>query len=205
MASFSVKFEIEIQMRDTRRILIIKSHNSPISDTTSELVGKMAPSHLYKVVPAIEEVTVLIGTDTKKAPPKSPEERLQAAMEDWGNLERRVYNSLSWNIRRHPGLFTGEWRVLYCPHGNSTISAMVIAMLTGIFGQAPEIINQISHMGELVPVAGLPLIDLEKMRQSGRKLRDLGDQVLQDRESGGKPATFARGGNIGEETHHATT
>lgn len=194
-----MKFQIDISMKDTRRILIVKSHNSPLSDATSELVAKMAPSG-YNVIPAIEEVTLLVGTDTKKVPPSTPEERLQAAMEDWSNLERRVYNAISWNIRRYPELFSGEWRVLYCPHGNATIASLVVGMLTGIFGQAPEILHQISHMGGLVPVTGLPLVDLEKARQSGRKLRDLGDQILQD-----KPATRARGGTIGEETHHATT
>ena len=180
-----IKFEISIPMRDTRRILVVKSHNNSLSDSTSELIARMAPSG-YNIVPAIEEVTLLIGTDVKKAPPKSPEERLQHAMEDWGNLERRVYNSISWNIRRRPELFSGEWRVLYAPHGNATIAAMVIAQLTGIFGQAPEILHQLSHMGELVPVVGLPLIDLEKVRQSGRKLRDLGDQILQESGPAGK-------------------
>jgi len=194
----NVKFEISISMRDTRRILVIKSHNSPLSDATSELVARLAPEE-YKIVPSIEEVTVLVGTDTKKAPPKTQEERLRSAMEDWGNLERRVYNALSWNIRRHPELFTGEWRVLYCPHGNATITSMVVALLTGIFGQAPEIVNQLSHMGELVPVVDLPLIDLEKVRQSGRKLRDLGDQILRDREQAGRPATHARGMIEGKE------
>lgn len=191
-----MKFEIDIPMKDTRRILIVKSHNSPLSDATSELVARLAPAG-YSVIPAIEEVTLLVGTDTKKNPPATPEERLQSAMEDWSNLERRVYNAISWNVRRRPDLFSGEWRVLYCPHGNATIANLVVGMLTGIFGQAPEILHQISHMGSLVPVVGLPLVDLEKARQSGRKLRDLGDEILQQET---KPATLARG-KMSTETH----
>lgn len=198
----TVTFEITVSLKDTRRVLVVKSHNMPLSDPTSEVVARVAPADLYNVVPPIEEVTVLVGTDTKRVTYKTIEEKLRAAMADFADIDRRVYNSLSWNIRRKPECFTGDWRVIYVPHGNTTIGIMVVCALQGIFGRLPEIMNQVSNCGELIPVAEQPLIDLEKVKQSGRKLREIADMQLRDNEH---RATSARRGMIsGEESHHAT-
>jgi hypothetical protein len=194
-------FEIKVSTRDTRRILIVKSHNQPLSDATSEVIAKLAPSDLYRVVTPIEEATVLVGTDTKRCTYKNVEEKIRAAMADFSDMDRRVYNSLSWNIRRKPELWAGDWRVIYIPHGNTTIGVMVVCALQGIFGRLPELVNQISHAGELIPVAELPLIDLDKVKQSGRKLRDLADNLLREQEESPRPANRGRDIMKSEETH----
>jgi len=202
MAEEYLTFEIKVSTRDTRRVLIVKSHNQPLSDATSEVIAKLAPADLYKVCPPIEEATVLVGTDTKRCTYKNVEEKIRAAMADFSDMDRRVYNSLSWNIRRRPELWAGDWRVIYVPHGNTTIGIMVVCALQGIFGRLPELVNQISHAGELLPVAELPLIDLDKVKQSGRKLRDLADNLLRDQEDH-RPASKGRDMMKAEEETHS--
>lgn len=180
-----VKFEVEVCLKDTRRILLVKSHSGQPSMATSQMIVSLAPVDEYKILPPIEDVQILIAQEKTRGQSRTPEERVQAAVKDFGqDLRTRVYNAIMWHLRRRPDLFEADWRVLYFPHGDARIALMVTHALYGIFGQWPEIVNQIPLNGELIINPEMPLIDLDECRYMGRKLRDRRDELLRQQQDG---------------------
>ena len=172
------------KFEDSRPVVVLKSHSGTFSETTTSFLATLHDAGGHKVI-EIKELLLLVTQETTRGQALTPQERFHALSRDFGtSLWTRVFNSISWNVRRNPELFNGDYQVIYAPHGDSRIADMVSEALLGLTGSRPKFLNQIPLNGELVVDPELPLIDLDIAYHGGRKLRDIRDQALQAKQRG---------------------
>lgn len=166
----ALRYVTEIPMgEDYRPITLIKSHSDELSMETCELLTAMAPEPLV-----IHEIDLPIREHLHRGTVRTREDKFEALVEDWAEIDRRVYNSMRWLVQHHSGALDKSHRIILIPYGNPIIQSLVMDGFRGYVGREPELLMLVEHNGRLIPNPKRPLIDPGVMYYNGRgKLRQI--------------------------------